>query len=193
MTQIPESLQALAIDIDSITTWPRNYNNGDVEAIKESLARSGQYRPIVVWRRTMQILAGNHTYMAAVELGWKQIAATFVDGDDETATRIGIADNRIPQLARPDNGLLLELLQELPDLDGTGYNEESLNDLIERANDESPLDEEKKSGIKYVLNFDNLDQKARWFQFIKALRRLYPDRKSVAARIDVAIEEVLSA
>jgi ParB-like nuclease domain len=41
--------------------YPGNPRRGDLEAIKDSLERNGQYRPIVVNRRTMEVLAGNHT------------------------------------------------------------------------------------------------------------------------------------
>jgi hypothetical protein len=50
-----------------------NVRQGDIGAISESLKAHGQYRPIVVDKRTNRILAGNHTWKAAKSLGWTQI------------------------------------------------------------------------------------------------------------------------
>ena len=82
---IPETLSALAVEIDSIRPFEANPRRGDVEAVAESLRVNGQYRPIVVNRPTGEILAGNHTWQAAKRLGWKSIAATFVEVDAEQA------------------------------------------------------------------------------------------------------------
>src|SRR5215210_3441174 len=87
-------LQTLAVPLADLRPYDANPRRGDVEAIKASLQAHGQYRPIVVNRPTMQVLAGNHTLEAARELGWVTIAATFVDVDDEQAKRIVLVDNR---------------------------------------------------------------------------------------------------
>jgi ParB-like nuclease family protein len=104
-----------------------------VEAIKASLRAHGQYRPIVVNRPTMQVLAGNHTLEAAKQLGWKEIAATFVDVDDEQARRIVLVDNRTNDLADYDPQALVDLLEELPDLEGSGYDQADLDALLDQV------------------------------------------------------------
>lgn len=138
---IDPEIAHLAIPIDSVRPHPRNPNNGDTEAITESLRINHQFRPIVVNRRTREILAGNHTWAAALELGWGQIAATFVDADDEQAVRIMIADNRSARLARPDDAAIAELLVELPFLAGTGYDDAALADLLAALDLPLDLDE----------------------------------------------------
>src|SRR5829696_4773515 len=102
---------------------PRNPRRGNVAAIKQSLELNGQYRPIVVNRRSMEVLAGNHTVLAARELGWEEIAATLVDVDEERARRILLVDNRTNDLAGYDTAELVALLQELDGLEGTGYDD----------------------------------------------------------------------
>lgn len=106
--------------------YHRNPRRGDVERIKRSLAVNGQYRPIVVnagthTGRPNEVLAGNHTLKAARDLGWSEIAAVTVDLDDDQAARVVASDNRTADLGTYDDQALLELLAELPDLDGTGY------------------------------------------------------------------------
>jgi DNA modification methylase len=119
---IAETLTGLEVSIASIRPYGRNPRRGDVAAIRRSLEVNGQYRPIVVNRRTSEVLAGNHTLAAAVELGWSMIAATFVDVDDEEAARIVLADNRTADLAGYDDAELAELLISLEqDYVGTGW------------------------------------------------------------------------
>ena len=106
--------------------YPRNPRRGDLGAIRESLKANGQYRPLVANRRDRQVLAGNHTLAAARELGWEEVAVTWVDVDEATAARIVVVDNRSSDLAGWDDALLAELLGELDELDGTGFSEAGL-------------------------------------------------------------------
>lgn len=127
---IPDTLKELAVPIDTLTPYQKNPRNGDLEAIKESLRANKQYRPIVVNERDNTILAGNHTYAAAMELGWQEIAATFVDASEEEAARIVLVDNRTNDLAWNDDAMVAELLKELPSIEGTGYDDDGLKELL---------------------------------------------------------------
>jgi hypothetical protein len=132
---IREELAQHAIPIGSVTNHPRNVRQGDIGAISESLKDNGQYRPIVVQSSTGHVLAGNHTLKAAKALGWKEIAATFVDCDDERALRILLADNRTNDLATYDDNALADLLKELASteqgLSGTLYDGDDLDRLLQ--------------------------------------------------------------
>jgi hypothetical protein len=122
------------VKVTDLIPHPHNVRKGDTTAIKESLDANGQYRSIVVQKSSSHIIAGNHTYKAAVELGWKEITATIIDVDDESAIRIMLADNRTSELATNDEAALLALLQRLEEstgeLLGTGYDMDDLEDLI---------------------------------------------------------------
>jgi ParB/Sulfiredoxin domain len=126
-------LQTSQVPLSDLRAYPGNPRRGDVEAIKTSLRAHGQYRPIVVNRPTMQVLAGNHTLQAARQLGWTTIAATFVDVDDQQAKRIVLVDNRTNDLAAYDPQALVDLLEELPDLDGSGYDQATLDALLDEV------------------------------------------------------------
>lgn len=106
-------------------------------AIAESLAEHGQYAPIVI-RPDGTILAGAHRWSAAKALGWERIWCAVVDVDEERARRIVLADNRTSDLAAYDDAALADLLRELPDLDGTGYTGDDLDDLLAEL-DEVPV------------------------------------------------------
>jgi hypothetical protein len=131
MTRIPETLTALKVPIAGLVPYGRNPRRGNVDLIVESLSRHGQYRPIVVRTNTFEVLAGNHTLAAAKQLGWEEIAATFVTVTDDEAARIVLVDNRAADLGTYDDDLLAELLSDLSDLEGTGYDADDLATLTE--------------------------------------------------------------
>lgn len=137
MSQIPDTLQKLRIPVGDLQHYGRNPRRGDVGAIKESLEFHGQYKPIVVRAGTFEVLAGNHTLKAAKELGWREIAATFVDVNDDEAARIVLVDNRTNDLAGYDDEQLQELLAELPDLAGTGFSPEDLAEATDGAEEQA--------------------------------------------------------
>lgn len=127
------------VEIDSVQPHDRNPRVGNVEVIAQSLAKNSQYRPIVVQRSTGKILAGNHTWLAAKSLGWEAIAVVYIDVDDEQAKRIIVADNRTADLGTYDMTILTEILESLPDTEGTGYSEADrqmlMDNLMETTED----------------------------------------------------------
>lgn len=136
-----DALAPMLVRIDTVQPAPFNYNNGDVEAVVESVATSGMYRPIFTRKETGEIIAGNHTWMACKELGSDVVPVVALDVDDIGAKRIMVADNQTARLAKPDPGLLQVLLDEIDDasgLMGTGFNDHDLEVL--RALNDIPLD-----------------------------------------------------
>jgi ParB-like chromosome segregation protein Spo0J len=138
LSYIAEDLRPLAVDIDSVHLDPANLRLHDAEnvaAIKGSLARFGQRKPIVVNREGSVIEAGNGTWKAAKALDWPKIAAVFVEDDPTTATGYSIADNRAAELARWDYAPLSLVLSEWLKQDeglltGTGWTVEDVNGLV---------------------------------------------------------------
>ena len=143
-TRIPAELADLAVPLDSLIPYPDNPRQGDVGAIVESLQAHGQYRPVVVnlgthpgWTGDPNtVLAGNHTVAAAVSIGWTEIAATFVDVDDDTALRIVLVDNRSNDRADYDVAELVDQLTGLAAtplrLEGTGFELDDVDALVRR-------------------------------------------------------------
>ena len=133
---IHETLEKLQVPIEGLRPYHRNPRQGDVGTIMQSLEHHGQYRPIVVNSRTQEVLAGNHTLEAARQLGWEQIAATFVDVDEDQAARIVLIDNRANDLATYDDESLAALLSDLAKSDeglaGVGFDGDDIDDLLKR-------------------------------------------------------------
>ena len=101
------------VKLDELKLYPDNPNQGDIGAIATSIEEFGQYRSIVVNKNTMEILAGNHTYLAMKMLGKETIDAEFVDVDDITAKKIVLADNRLSEISLYDEVALKGLLEEV--------------------------------------------------------------------------------
>lgn len=118
------------VPVGDLVPYPRNPRQGDVGAIVQSLQAHGQFRALVVNKRNMQVLAGNHTLAALKEIGAKEALCHFVDVDDGQAARIVLVDNRANDLACNDEPALIEMLKGLPDLEGTGYDGDALDDLL---------------------------------------------------------------
>ena len=137
-----DSLQPLMVDINSVERHPENYNNGDVEAVAESIEVNGMYRPIYVQKSTNQIIAGNHTWEACKAMEADMIPVVYLDVDDTEALQIMVADNEVARLAMPDNAALLATLRRIEeqkgDVHGTGKTErdmEALQHLADIANE----------------------------------------------------------
>jgi len=122
--------------VDTLTTFHKNPRSGDVAIIAESLRRNAQYRPIVVNEgtrtgRPLEVLAGNHTLLAARELGWPSIQCWVIDVDELEARRIVAVDNASADAGGYDEAILADLLGGLGgDLEGTGYTDRDLAKLL---------------------------------------------------------------
>ena len=124
-------MEAIKVSVDTLKEFPGNPRKGNVKKLAESLTTNGQYKPIVVQKSTQQILAGNHLWKAAKELGWTEMAVVFVDDDRETAIAYGVADNRIGQLGEWDVEELVYALDNIPlaDVGAIGFKESDVEDF----------------------------------------------------------------
>ena len=138
------------VPISSLILDPSNARKHDkknLEAIKGSLARFGQQKPIVVGSDNV-VIAGNGTLEAARELGWTEIriVRSELTGTDRTA--FSVADNRTSELSSWDDDVLSETLRSLQeefDLTEIGFDEKDLAKLLNMPDDkikEKELDDE---------------------------------------------------
>lgn len=146
MTDIHESLKPLAVSIESLTPDPSNARKHDkrnIEAIKASLARFGQTKPIVLHTNGTTIIAGNGTWYAAKELGWTHIAAAKTNLDTAEAVAYGIADNKTAELAEWEDDTLRDLMDALPDdlKLATGFEGDEIAEMLRLPSDEVHEDE----------------------------------------------------
>lgn len=118
------------VPVGELEPHPDNPHKGDVEVIAESIARNGFYGTVLVQSSRMRIIAGEHRWRGAQAEGLAEVPALIVDVDDDTATRIMLADNRTAEYGQYDEQVLSDLLQRLPDVAGTGWTDDDLADLL---------------------------------------------------------------
>lgn len=133
-----EVLRTEQVPVHDLKVFRSNPRVGDIDLIAKSLEANGQFRAIVVnvgthTGRKNEVLAGNHSFLAARKLGWETILATFVDVDDPRAKAIVLADNKTSDGGSFDEGLLAELLADVPDFESTGFMAEEAEDILHDA------------------------------------------------------------
>ena len=134
------ALSDLSLDPSNV----RKHSRRNLDAIKASLRKFGQQKPIVVDAKGI-VLAGNGTLAAAQELGWTEIQIVRTELAGVEATAFAIADNRTAELAEWDEDGLAKVLESLKVEDAdllaaTGYDAAEVDKMIgaEVTEDEVP-------------------------------------------------------
>lgn len=107
------------VSIESVQFDPANarkHNEKNMAAIKGSLARFGQQKPIVIDKNNV-VIAGNGTLTAAKALGWKEIGVIRTHLEGPEAIAFALADNRTAELAEWDLDVIGKTLKSLKDFD----------------------------------------------------------------------------
>ena len=140
----------------------RTHDSKNLEAIKASLARFGQQKPIVVDGKGI-IVAGNGTMMAAKMLNWSSVEIVRTKLEGAEAIAYAIADNRTAELAGWDEAALAQQLaalqiddEELANI--AGFTDAEIEDMIlaekeivEDEVPEPPVDPITKAGDLWLL------------------------------------------
>ncbi len=124
--------RGLTVELADLTPYPGNANLGNVEAVADSIAQHGQYRPLVVQASTGYVLAGNTTLKALQKLKRGAAVIDRLHVSDEQAAKINLVDNRSRDLATYDAQALAEQLANLGgDFTGTGYDQAAYDRVLE--------------------------------------------------------------
>jgi DNA modification methylase len=119
----------------------RRHDPPNLEAIRASLERFGQQKPIVV-TADGRVVAGNGTLEAARALGWSAIDVVVTDLDGVAATAYAISDNRSSELGTWDDDALQAALREVAAhadlLDATGFDVGDIEIEIDEDIDAEP-------------------------------------------------------
>ncbi len=116
----------------------RTHGEENLQAIEASLRRFGQAEPLVVHKRTGRVIGGNGRLVAMKKLGWSECDVVELDVDGLTATALSLALNRTSELASWDEPSLARLLRELraaDALDGVGFDERAIDELLSDLED----------------------------------------------------------
>jgi DNA modification methylase len=130
-------LSIIRVPIASLIPDPANarkHGEENVEAIVASLRRFGQAEPLIVQAKARRVIAGHGRLVAMKQLGWTDCDVVELDISDVNATALAIAFNRSQEVgAAWDEPVLAKILAELKglgELEGVGFSEREVDDLI---------------------------------------------------------------
>ena len=167
------------VSTKDLSVYYKNARRGDVDLIAESMQRNGVYKPLVVNRgtktgRPMEVLCGNHSLMAIRRLAdenprderWQTVDVYVIDVDEQQAARTVIADNKASDEATYEVEELVNLLTELPDLAGTGFDRDELDELLEALDtpeleEETPPEETTNDSYDLLVECTDAEERAR--------------------------------
>ena len=120
----------------------RGHSDRNLEAIKSSLARFGQQKPIVIDGSGV-VRAGNGTLEAARQLGWLELSVVVTELEGTEATAYGIADNRTGELAAWEEETLAALLTSMDEgqILASGFTADELQDVLDEIEGKKSLDQ----------------------------------------------------
>lgn len=142
----------------------------------------------------MKIIAGNGTYLAAKNLGWKDLSVVKTSLSAEECIAYGIADNRLGELSDFDDEALSRALASLESkefpIEELGFNEKELAEIIQSEFEiEVPLDDDKMpegieddhveqptSHVRMVQLFFNEETIDQFTSMVKTLSSIYGTR-----------------
>lgn len=174
-----ERLREMLVPVDRLEPHPDNPRRGQVKEIAASLQRFGQVR-LILAQDDGKVIAGNHTLLAARELGWTHVAAVLHKFESEEEARAYLlADNRLGDIGEYDRQELATFLEELSvsgRWEGTGYTDDHLQDLLGALNPPAagaaPVSEPPLALREVVLLFTT-EQRERFATHVKILRHEY--------------------
>ena len=152
------------LDVDTLTPYTKNarkHKDLDIAVIKKSIQEFGFDDPIGIWSDKNIIVEGHGRWLAAKELGYKEVPCIRLDHlNDEQRKAYALTHNRSAEMSSWDFDILdeeLKALEEEYDLSALGFEEFLNNEEIEVVDDEFDEDEfmpdtpQTKPGDIYVL------------------------------------------
>jgi len=131
-------------DVIILSGNSKHHPRHQVDQLKINIQRFGFTRPILL-SSDWHLIAGHCGLQAVKELGWETVPAIKMNGFTGSDVRaVRISDNRIAELGETNQAALSMELAELAgeldfDMDGLGFMDEELAELIEWCGDEDPL------------------------------------------------------
>ena len=196
---ITQKLNIADLSIDPANV--RKHDRKNLDAIKASLRKFGQQKPIVVDAKGI-VIAGNGTMTAAQELGWTEIAAVRTELVGVDATAFAIADNRSAELAEWSDDLsktIKSLIDAGVNASDIGFDQREIDDMMaaekiideadEIVHEQSVQIEPDKEYIMIIAeNEIEWDEMIAYFELKKVRRGGY---KGGSAFDAIGIERVL--
>jgi hypothetical protein len=194
-----------SVPLDDLVNDPQNvrlHSRRNMDAIKVSLSRFGQQKPLVVTPEGT-IIAGNGTFVAARELGWTHISVARIptSWSRDEIVAYAIADNRTSELGEWDYGVLVDSLGDLDNdlVIAAGWDEAGLQFLLDPPKKPKETPAPDNAGVKdsyedSLRNYEESDSRSLLFdypldEYVKVVAQL--DRAREAYNVDSNAEVIL--
>ncbi len=127
------------VDIGVLKPWDLNprVNDHAVERIAASITEFGWGEVIVVRKADNRIIGGHTRYKAAQLLGLTMVPVRYMDLDEDRASKLAIALNKLGEIATWDDAVLAKLVADM-DADTTaliGFNDAEIEALGKLTDD----------------------------------------------------------
>lgn len=200
--EIMKANQVTFMKLSQIIPDPGNSRVHDVhniDVIKRSLLRFGQYRPFVIQKSNNYIRVGNGMYQAMIQIAKQngqntddiQVKCVVIDITDEQANVLSVVDNKSTDLSYNDNAKLGQIFKDMSqqNLELTGFSTQQVSKILQNFNvnidqvvnpvenvktQQQKKEEKAKTGVlMYKLLFENEQQKAVWQKFVDQIKAVY--------------------
>lgn len=182
-------------DLNPYANNPR-LNDGAVDAVAASIKEFGFKVPIVVDSDGV-IVTGHTRVKAAEKLGLESVPVIVAsDLSPEQVKAFRLVDNKTSELAEWDMGKLDIELGEIENIDMNdfGFNinlpelEDStvgIDDSYEDTGDgeDAHMDGSRGYSITYEIAFNDENEQAEWYAFLRELKQKYPNVDTISERI----------
>jgi ParB-like chromosome segregation protein Spo0J len=171
----------------------RKHSEAQIAQIAASMTEFGFNNPILL-DGAGGIVAGHGRYEAALSLGLHTVPTIDLSHlTDAQKKAYIIADNKLAINAEWDDELLELEVQELKALDFDltllGFAPYELANMGGSHDEPVKEDEEQNPEINFTIQyniiFEDEEQQADWYSFVKYLKDEYPDAETVAQRIQL--------
>jgi hypothetical protein len=135
-------------NIDKLQKWKDNprKNKAAIKHVAESIKRFGFASPIIARAADKMIIAGHTRYEAAKDLGLDKVPVRYLDLDPADSKLLALADNKTAEVADWDEEKLEQVMQDLLDeglsLDGLGWTDTELADIVQELKEEEIKEDE---------------------------------------------------
>ena len=197
-----ERMKVQSVNIQDVKPYPNNPRNNDsgIDAVANSIKEFGWQQPIVVDKDNV-IIVGHTRYLAAKKLGLKEVPVKVATGlTPEQVKAYRLADNKTGELTSWDDELLGGELNDILDIDMSGFGFDEEND-VPKFDDEysqktdaieyKPHEKEKPSiseladttkyeEVKQYINSLDIDDEIKNFLLLGATRFIKFDFAKIA-------------
>lgn len=191
-----ENVEYQAVPIDDLVQMtegqnPVTHGEENHAQVKASIEEHGQVETVLVQKGTNLVIAGNLRVEVMRELGYKSVRCLVYDCDDDEAKQLAARLNRTGELHGWNRDVLFKLAGKFGEAE-IGWSASALAGLKAKLKkprkkaaqgDQVVKPKLRKQKVEYTIAFDDADQQAVFFKFLRRLKASFPGEESQAARI----------